>query len=76
MLDLDAIKKRSDTAMDTGGETNGYVIAGQWYGSARDVPALIAEINRLQAALNQAEHHNLPDKPCPVCAAMAEEDAL
>jgi hypothetical protein len=58
MPELEAVKRRSDQAMNTEGETNGYLLANFWYQSAKDVPPLIAELeaaHKVIAALHRWE---------------------
>lgn len=58
MIDLDAIRRRSDISTNPEGETDSYVIAGRWRSSAEDVPALldyISEILKLKEPTSMEE---------------------
>lgn len=56
-LDLDAIKARADRASERlpdGGTIQGYEWAARNVASAQDVPALVAEVERLQDQIAKA----------------------
>ena len=63
-LDLDAIKARRHTAENIYAEMDDYYLPPELPASLQDVPALVAEVERLQAIVTRAlgfvqgsEHH-------------------
>jgi len=54
MIDLDAIQVRADRALNEDHETNAYVVAFRWHDSAKDVPALVAELRVARQVIGPA----------------------